>query len=75
MLTAILMGVLRHFATTAGGALLTLGIDVVNGLPVVHNVEAAVTGSVLVVGGMVTSALQKANIKTITGPDYSTLNK
>lgn len=68
MLTSILLGILRHVLTTSGGAIAAYGLQVVGGIPQVHNLTAVVTGGLLVAVGTVKSVLSK--VKTESGPVY-----
>lgn len=70
MFGAIMLGLLRHAVTAAGGALVTSGLQFVEGLPVVHNLMAVASGGALVAAGTALSALQK--VKTKSGPIYDT---
>lgn len=73
MLTSIILGILRHALTAAGGALVAHGVQFVEGLPIVHDLVTVATGGALVAAGTAMSALQK--VKTKSGADYSGLNK
>ena len=69
-LLSVIFGQLRHAVTAAGGALLSSGLEMVNGIPAVHNVETAVSGAILVAAGSVASYAHKAKLKTVSGPVY-----
>jgi len=70
MLTAILLGLLRHALTTAGGSIAMYGLQFVNGILQVHSLEAVVTGGVITAVGATMSVLEK--VKTQSGPIYKT---
>lgn len=70
IILSIIIGQLRHVATAAGGALVTSGIHLVAGLPVVHDTLAVIAGGALLAVGGVSSAMQK--IKTQSGAIYKT---
>ena len=73
MLLSIILGLLRHALTTAGGALVASSVQFAEGLPAVQNLEHTALGLALIGAGGTLSILHK--IKTVSGPDYSTLNK
>lgn len=70
LIISIAMGWLRHAVSGAGVALVTHAVTVVNGMPVVQNLESAAAGGVLIAGGMILSAAHK--VKTKSGPIYNT---
>jgi len=69
MLTSIIMGLLRHALTTAGGVMVANAVSLVEGLPVVHDMTTALMGGGLVTTGGILSVLHK--IKTQSGPIYN----
>lgn len=69
MLTSIILGLLRHVLTTAGGALVAHAVNIVEGLPVVHDLTTAILGGGLVAAGGALSVLHK--VKTQSGAIYN----
>jgi hypothetical protein len=68
MLTAILFGIIRHVLTTVGGML------VMDGLHTLSPTHIAAGGAMAALGGA-WSVASKIKVKTVSGADYSTLNK
>ncbi len=68
MISAILYGILRHVLTTLGGML------VMDGLHTLSPTHIAAGGVMAALGGAL-SVASKIKVKTVSGADYSTLNK
>ncbi len=66
MILSIILGVLRHVLTAAGGAL------IMDGLHAIDPTHIAAGGAISAIG-LALSVAQK--VKTVSGADYSTLNK
>ncbi len=68
MLSAIIYGIIRHVLTTLGGMLL------MDGLHTLSPTHIAAGGAMAAIGGAL-SVVSKIKVKTVSGPDYTHLNK
>ncbi len=68
MISAILIGWLRHALTSLATGLI---LDGLHTLSPSHIAAGGVIGAI----GLGLSAASKIKVKTVSGPDYSTLNK
>lgn len=73
MISSILLGLLRHALTAAGGMLVSRGVQFVEGLPVIHDLITVASGAAMVAAGTALSALQK--VKTKSDADFKNLNQ
>lgn len=73
IITSIIFGQLRHILSAIGGGLIAHAINIIAGLPQIHDLTTALVGGAALVTGATLSALHK--VKTKSGPDYSGLNK